>query len=134
MWWGGSLAENYLAIGEPDKALNASEKGFEFAEASSEHWSDSDLLRIRGVALAMRDGAEGNVEAEAYLRRAIGEARSPGAKSFELRAAMSLARFLRDQGRSTEARETLAPIYGWFTEGFGTPDLIDARALLDELS
>jgi predicted ATPase len=82
----------------------------------------------------MRDGVDGNNEAEDYLHRAIDNARSRSAKSFELRAAMSLARFLRDQGRSAEARETLTPVYNWFTEGFGTPDLIDARALLDELS
>jgi len=134
MWWGRSLAENYLAIGEPDKALNASEKGFEFAEASSEHWADSELLRIRGLALAMRDGVDGNDEAESCLRRAIDDARSRSAKSFELRAAMSLARFLRDQGRSVEARETLASIYDWFNEGFDTPDLVDAKVLLEALS
>jgi len=90
-------------------------------------------LRVRGEALAMLHGVDGNDEAEAYLRRAIDDARSRSAKSFELRAAMSLARFLRDQGHSREAHGTLAPVYAWFTEGFDTPDLIDARALLDEL-
>ena len=64
----------------------------------------------------------------------MSDARSRSAKSLELRAATSLARLLDDQGRSGEASETLAPIYGWFTEGFDTPDLKDAKAMLDELS
>ena len=134
MYWAGFLAENYLAIGEPAKALVANEMGFELAEASGEHWTDSELLRVRGVALARRDGVKGNDEAETSLRRAIDDARSRSAKSFELRAATSLADFLREQGHTIVAHEALAPIYGWFTEGFGTPDLIDARALLDKLA
>jgi predicted ATPase len=133
LWW-TSLAENYLAIGDPDRALEANDRAFEFGQQSDEHWSDSELLRVRGVALAMRDGVDGNDEAEGHLRGAIEDARSRSAKSFELRAAVSLARFLLDQGRSAEAREALAPIYDWFTEGFDTPDLIDGRALLDELA
>ena len=133
-YWGGFLAENYCAIGDPAKALDAIERGFQFAEASDEHWSDSELYRMRGVALALRDGVGGNDEAETCLRRAIDDAFANSAKSLELRAATSLARLLHDQGRSGEARETLAPVYGWFTEGFGTPDLQDAKALLDELS
>jgi predicted ATPase len=86
------------------------------------------------VALARRDGVKGNDEAETSLRRAIDDARSRSAKSFELRAATSLADFLREQGHTIVAHQALAPIYGWFTEGFGTPDLIDARALLDKLA
>ena len=133
LWW-LTLAENYLAFGDPEKALDANDRAFEFAKQSDEHWSDSEFLRVRGVALAMRDGVACNSEAETYLGRAIDDARSRSAKSFELRAAMSLARFLSDQGRAMEARDVLAPIYAWFTEGFDTPDLIDAKALLDELS
>ena len=133
-YWGVHLAENYLAIGDPAKALDAIERGFKLAEESGEQWSDSDLYRMRGVALTLRDGVDGNDEAGAWLRRAVDDARSRSTKSFELRAATSLARFLRDQGRTAEARETLASVYGWFTEGFNTPDLKDAKALLDELS
>ncbi|MCZ6862881.1 MAG: adenylate cyclase, partial [Alphaproteobacteria bacterium] len=134
IYWAGYLAENYLAIGDPAKALDAIEKGSGFAKASGEQWSDSELFRMRGAALALRDGVDGNDEAEGCLRCAIDVARSRQAKSFELRAATSLARFLRDQGRSAEAYETLVPIYDWFTEGFDTPDLKDAKVLLDELS
>jgi class 3 adenylate cyclase/tetratricopeptide (TPR) repeat protein len=133
-WWGVVLAENFCAIGDPAKALDAIENGFRLAEESGEHWTDSELYRLRGVALALRDGVNGNGEAEASMRHAIEDAQTRQAKSFELRAATSLAQFLRDQGRTDEARETLAPAYGWFTEGFDTPDLLDAKALLDELS
>jgi predicted ATPase len=72
-------------------------------------------------------------EASAWLQRAIDTARSQQAKSLELRAATSLARLWRDQGKRAEARDLLAPIYDWFTEGFDTQDLKDAKALLDEL-
>ena len=72
-------------------------------------------------------------KAEAYFERALAVARQQQAKSWELRAAMSLARLWRDQGKVRQAREHLAPVYGWFTEGFDTRDLKDAKALLDEL-
>jgi predicted ATPase len=74
------------------------------------------------------------VEAEGYLRRAMGVARTQGARLWELRAAMSFARLLTGQGHHEEARTMLAEIYNWFTEGFDTPDLKEAKALLDELS
>ncbi|MDH2406257.1 hypothetical protein QCM77_41250 [Bradyrhizobium sp. SSUT18] len=70
----------------------------------------------------------------AYLQTALQVAQSQSAKSFELRAAISLARLRRDQGKHSEARALLAPVYGWFTEGFDTRDLEEAKALLDELS
>ena len=73
------------------------------------------------------------MKAEAYFQRALEVARKQQAKSWELRAAMSLARHWRSQGRREEARELLAPVYGWFTEGFDTHDLKEAKALLDEL-
>jgi predicted ATPase len=73
-------------------------------------------------------------KAQAYFERALSVARQQQAKSWELRAAMSLARLWRDQGKKVEARELLAPVYGWFTEGFGTRDLKEAKALLDELA
>jgi len=73
-------------------------------------------------------------KAEAYFERALAIARAQQAKSWELRAAMSMARLWREQGKRDEARELLAPIYGWFTEGFDTPDLKQAKALLDELA
>jgi predicted ATPase len=73
-------------------------------------------------------------KAQAYFERALAIARQQQAKSWELRAAMSMARLWRDQGKRDEARELLAPVYGWFTEGFDTLDLKDAKALLDELA
>jgi predicted ATPase len=73
-------------------------------------------------------------KAEAYFERAVAVARAQQAKSLELRAAMSMARLWRDQGKRDEARELLAPVYGWFTEGFDTLDLKDAKVLLDELA
>jgi predicted ATPase len=76
-----------------------------------------------------------NVDAaEASLRTAIDIARTQGARGWELRAAISLARLWRDQGKHRQAHDLLAPVYGWFTEGFDTPDLTDAKALLDELA
>ena len=73
-------------------------------------------------------------KAEAYFERALAVAREQQAKSWELRAAMSMARLWRDQGKRDEARDLLAPVYGWFTEGFDTRDLKEAKALLDELA
>ena len=73
-------------------------------------------------------------KAEEYFDRALEVARKQQAKSWELRAAMSMARLWRDQGKRDEARELLAPVYGWFTEGFDTLDLKEAKALLDELA
>jgi predicted ATPase len=73
-------------------------------------------------------------KAETYFERALAVARAQQAKSWELRAATSMARLWRDQGRCDEARELLAPVYGWFTEGFGTPDLQEAKSLLDSLA
>jgi predicted ATPase len=128
------LAENYCAIDEPAPALDVIEKAFELAADSGEHWSDSELYRMHGTALVLRDGVNSNAEAETLMRRAIDNARSRSARSFELRAATSLAALLREQGRADEARATLLPVYDWFTEGFDTPDLRDAKALLDELA
>ncbi len=133
-YWGSIVADTYCQLDRIDDALAASEKAFALAADSGEHWCDPELFRVRGVALALCDGVNGNDEAESWLRRAIEDSRSRQAKSFELRASMSLSRFLRDQGRHALARETLESVYGWFTEGFDTPDLIDAKSLLDEFS
>ena len=82
----------------------------------------------------MRLAEGGSAEAEGCYLKALGVARAQEARSLELRAATSLARLRREQGRRAEARELLAPIYGWFTEGFDTADLKEAKALLDELA
>ena len=100
---------------------------------TKEKWFEAEVHRIAGdVALLSpeRDAAK----AEAYFERALEVARRQQAKSWELRAAISLARLWRDQGKVQQARELLAPVYGWFTEGFDTRDLKEAKALLAQLS
>jgi predicted ATPase len=91
------------------------------------------LLRLKGEAL-IAVSAERAAEAEACYEEALAVARDQGARLWELRAATSLARLWRDQSRRAEAHDLLAPVYGWFTEGFETQDLKDAKALLDELA
>jgi predicted ATPase len=91
------------------------------------------LLQTKGALLLLK-GAAKTAEAEDCFRQVIQVAQSQGAKLWELRATTSLARLLRDTGRRDEARATLAEIYNWFTEGFDTADLKDAKALLDQLS
>ncbi len=86
-------------------------------------------MRARRARIISHDEAG----AEEHFHRALAAAGEQGAKAFELRAATSLARLWRDQGKRDEARNLLAPVYGWFTEGFDTPDLKEAKALLDEL-
>ena len=90
------------------------------------------MRRLEGE-LRLSSSSKGAGDAEEDFRRAITTARERHAKSLELRAATSLSRLWRDQGKRIEARDLLAPIYGWFTEGFDTPDLKEAKALLDEL-
>ena len=100
------------------------------AERTGERWLEAELYRHKGQ-LQLRQGRSG--AAEELYRKALSIAAEQEARLWELRAAASLARFRRDQGRRAEARDLLAPVYGWFTEGFGTPDLKEAKALLDEL-
>ena len=106
---------------------------FAFAEESGVRFWNAELLRLKGKLLAhlLPDG--GCREVEACYREALAVARRQQARSLELRSVTSLARLWRDQGKRREARGLLAPVYGWFTEGFDTPDLKDAKALLDEL-
>ncbi len=99
---------------------------------TGEHWTDAFLYGIRGEILLNLDRAN-TAPAEAAFQTALAVARKQQAKSWELRAAMSMARLLRDQGKRGAARDLLAPVYGWFTEGFDTLDLKEAKALLDEL-
>ena len=100
--------------------------------ASKESWCDADIHRLAGDVVLL-SGEPDTAKAEAYFERALAVARKQQAKSFELRAATSMARLWRDQGKRDKARELLAPVYGWFTEGFDTADLKEAKALLAEL-
>ena len=124
----GLLAEAQAQAGAPAEALATVEDAL--ATTPEEVWKP-DLLRVRGDLLA-RQGAEASA-VEASYREAMDLARRHGAKAFELRAATSFGRWLQAQGRAVEARDLLAPIYGWFTEGFDTRDLREAKALLEEL-
>ncbi len=100
-------------------------------EATGERWYEAELQRIVGE-IALLPPHPNALTAETYFDRALAVARQQQAKSWELRAAMSLARLWRDQGKAQEARELLAPVYGWFTEGFDTRDLKEAKALLEQ--
>jgi predicted ATPase len=102
----------------------------QIVERTGERWFTAELYRHKGQLLLQQGHSEA---AEELYRKALGIAQEQEAKLWELRAATSLARLCRDQRRRAEARDLLAPIYGWFTEGFGTPDLKKAKALLDEL-
>ena len=104
--------------------------GLEIAERTGERWFAAELNRHKGELLLRQRNFEA---AEKLYRKALSIAQEQEAKLWELRAAVSLARLGRDQDRRAEARDLLAPIYGWFTEGFDTPDLKEAKALLDEL-
>ena len=102
-------------------------------ETTKEKWCEAEVHRVAGE-IALLSQEPDTAKAEAYFERALSIARKQQAKSWELRAAMSMARLWRDQGKRGEARDLLAPVYGWFTEGFDTLDLKEAKALLDELS
>jgi predicted ATPase len=127
---GAVLAQGLASLGRPE-AWEACRRNAEVAEQGSEIWCLPEVHRLTGDVLALTGGDAAEVEA-AY-RRALATAAEQGARSWELRAATSLARLWRRQGRPGEARELLAPIFGWFTEGFDTADLKEAGSLLDEL-
>jgi predicted ATPase len=101
-------------------------------EQHEETYWEAEVCRLRGVLLLRQPGTSLE-EAEAWLQRALDVARRQEAKSLELRAAMSLARLWQQQGKRAAARDLLRPIYGWFTEGFDTADLQEAKALLEAL-
>jgi predicted ATPase len=119
-------------MGQPEVGLGQLSEALALTEKSGVRWFEAELYRRRGELLrTAHPGA--TAEAEACFHRAITIARQQDAKLWELRAAASLARLWRDQERPDEARGLLAPVYGWFTEGFETLDLQEAKALLDEL-
>jgi len=117
-------------MGNHDGALATLADALAWVEQSGERWWEAEIHRLKGVSLLSQ---EKFAESEASFERAIRIARRQQAKSLELRGAISLARLRRDQGKRKQAHDLLAPIYAWFTEGFDTPDLEEAKALLDEL-
>jgi predicted ATPase/class 3 adenylate cyclase len=127
------LADVCRRAGRHDAAQSAIAEALAFAEESGERWWEADLYRLNGELL-LAQSTENRAEAEVCFHRALEIARQQSAKAFELRAAASLARMRADAGRRTEAHDLLAPVYGWFTEGFDTADLKDAKTLLDQLA
>jgi predicted ATPase len=125
------LARACEIAGRIKEGLTLLQDALQIVEKTGEHWFAAELNRHKGQLLLRQGDTEG---AEGLYRNALRIAEEQGAKLWELRAAMSLARLRRDQGRHTEARGLLAPIYGWFTEGFDRPDLKDAKALLEALN
>jgi predicted ATPase len=127
----GRAPEAFLNGGQTQESLALLSDAFQAIDL--DRWYEAELHRLRSELLLMQDASKVQ-EAERRLRTAIEIAREQSAKSWELRTTMSLARLLERQGRRDEARAMLADIYGWFTEGFDTADLKDAKALLDELN
>jgi class 3 adenylate cyclase/predicted ATPase len=130
LWY---LAMAYAELGQLDDARHCIEDAIEKVERSKGKWCEAEVHRIAGE-IALKSLAPDPEKAEAYFARALAVARQQQAKTMELRAAMSLARLWRDLGKPQQARELLAPVYGWFTEGFDTLDLEEAKALLDQLT
>jgi predicted ATPase len=127
------LADVAAHLGHIEDGLQALAEAHTLVEQYEERWWEAEVCRLRGVLLLRQPGTP-QAEAEAWLQRALDVARRQEAKSLELRAAMSLSRLWQQQGKPEEASQLLAPIYGWFTEGFDTADLQEAKALLAELS
>jgi len=129
-WLLGMLAEVCMHAGQRDEGLRLVTEALERAQSGEREW-EAELYRLRGELLLR--SADNEAEAEACFQQAQAIARQQQAKSFELRAAMSLGRLWQQQGKQAEAHELLASIYGWFTEGFDTADLQEAKALLEAL-
>ena len=118
---------------EYEQGLAACKAALAVMETTGARQFEADALQVKGRLLSAQSEQNGRA-AEDCFGRALEVARGQSAKSYELRAATGLASLWRDQGRAAEGRDLLAPIYGWFSEGFDTADLIEAKALLDELN
>jgi predicted ATPase len=132
-WRLALLAEAHGTMEQPEAGLAVLTEALTLVDTTGERWYESELYRLKG-ALLLQQSSDNQAEAENCFQHAITIARSQQAKSFELRIATSLARLWQQQGKRQEAHDLLAPVYGWFTEGFDTADLRDAQALLDELA
>src|SRR5260370_39753201 len=126
------LVEARLKMKQPVAGLQVLEQAFSRVDPTGERMYEPELYRLKGELLVL-GGTANNAQVEESFRTAIDIAREQKARSWELRATTSLARLLAAHGKRDEARTTLAEIYNWFTEGFDTADLKDAKALLDEL-
>ena len=132
-WYLLNLAKAHLGLDQFDAAWSCIGEAMTLVETSKESWCEAEINRTAGKIAVLESNAN-FAKAESYFDRALAVARQQQAKSWELRGAMSMARLWRDQGKRDEARDLLAPVYGWFTEGFDTRDLKEAKMLLDELS
>ena len=126
------LAEGYARFGQVEAGLAVLQEGWEVMERTGQHLWHVEMSRLKGALLLQQQGTV-QAEAEACFQQAIAIAQQQSAKSWELRAAASLARLWQQQGKRAEAHDLLTPVYNWFTEGFDTVDLKDAKTLLDEL-
>ena len=127
------LAETYGKAGQVEAGLQSLTEALVLVDQKQERFYEAELYRLQGELLLVRS-VEHHAEAETCFRHALDVARRQQAKSLELRAATSLARLWQRQGKRDDARALLAPVYGWFTEGFDTADLQEAKALLGELT
>jgi predicted ATPase len=127
------LAMGYAQLGQFEDAWSCIGETMTAIETTGERWWEAEVHRVAGEIVLMSPQPD-TAKAQAHFERALAVARQQQAKSWELRAAISMARLWRDQGKREEARELLAPVYGWFTEGFDTRDLKEAKALLRELA
>jgi predicted ATPase len=127
------LATAFADLCQFDDAWGCSSEAIELVQESKERIYEAEALRVAGE-IALKSPEHDATKAKAYFGRALAVARQQQAKSWELPASLSLARLWRNQGKVSEARELLAPVYGWFSEGFDTRDLKEAKALLEELA
>ena len=135
MWmpfWLSHLAKVHAEIGELDEARRCIGEAMAAVESAKERWCESEVNRVAGE-IALLSTQPDVATAETYLERALAIAREQQTKSWELRAAMSMARLWRNQSKRDDARDLLTQVYGWFSEGFDTVDLKEAKALLDAL-
>jgi len=128
--WLALLAEAYSAAGQPKVGLTVLDEAFTLVATTEACWWEAELSRLKGVLLLQLPSPEVS-QAEACFHQALEVARRQQAKALELRAALSLSRLWQQQGQREAARDLLAPLYAWFTEGFDTPDLQEAQTLLE---
>jgi predicted ATPase len=132
-WLLALLAEAYGQAGQAEAGLAVLAEALTLVDKTDERWYEAELYRLKGEILLGRS-AEHHAEVETCLHQALAIAHRQQAKSWELRVATSLSRLWQRQGKRTEAYDLLAPVYGWFTEGFDTADLQEAKALLEALA
>jgi len=132
-YWLALLAEAQGTLGEPEAGLAVLTEALALTDTTGARWYEAELYRLKG-ALLLQENADNQAEAETCFHHALNIARNQQAKSFELRTATCLAKLWQQQGKRQAAHDLLSPVYNWFTEGFDTLDLKDAKALMDALA